>query len=76
MAFGVQLQSMLQVPCIAAIFHADTSQLFPGDASWWRAVPLIGTVNTRFKQQGQHVDCHLPFLQKCSVNTLTLCKEV
>lgn len=26
MAFGVQLQSMLQVPCLAANFHADPSQ--------------------------------------------------
>lgn len=73
MAFGVQLQSMLQVSCLAAVFNADPSQLFPADVFWWMAVPLVGTVNTQMFQAARAA-CWLSLtisLQKYSVNTLT-----
>lgn len=76
MAFGVQLQSMLQFLVLlpsSMLTPVSSSLVMPPGGGLSHS---IGTVNTRFKQQGQHVDCHLPFLQKCSVNTLTLCKEV
>lgn len=38
------------VSCLAAVFNADPSQLFPADVFWWMAVPLVGTVNTQMFQ--------------------------